>query len=328
MKTPKWLRLPPGVQASPMLAVGVASAAVLAGFGLWAVTGLASSLLTFGGGSDPSSSLSDALKRHEQLADASAKRFNGRSAFFMPPAPVRKAPKPVKPAEPPPPPPPPPPPSAPRVYAGPKPVGAIGDLIFFADQSQIRVGEERGGVKVLASSAPWSVRLAHAGGEYDVELWTKGKESFFNNSDWRNTRSSTPGVEPVVAKPGTGTPPPPAAGLPTDPTAPGGSRGPGMGTPPGGPQVDPLPQPPGPGMKAPTAAQSPWNQEHMAPPPALTAEQIAGMGPADLQEALRAVTRARNNRNIDEPTRQRLNQESEQLSNRIKELGKGQSPPP
>lgn len=337
-RLPPWLRLPPGVRWTPMLGIGAASALVLGIFGLWAVLGLLGSLFTFGSGSDPSSSLTDPLKRHEQLADASAKRFNGRSAFFMPSPPVRKPPKPTKPPEPPPPPPPPPPPSAPREYAGPKPVGAIGDLIFFADQTQLRVGEERGGVKVLASAAPWTVRLAHGGGEYDVELWAKGgKESFFNNSDWRNARTSTPGVDPVGSKPEAK--PAPASSTPPAPSMPGGSRGPGMRdmgpgaptppepqlTPPGGPG-QPLTPPPG--AKAPTASQSPWTGEHMAPPPALTSEQIAGMNMNDAEAAYRVVGRAKANRNLDDPTRQRLNQEFEQLSNRIKELGKGQSPPP
>jgi hypothetical protein len=343
MQVPPWLRIPPGVRWSPMLGVGAASALVLGFFGLWAVLGLLGSLFTFGGSSDPGSSLTDPLKRHEQLADASAKRFNGRSAFFMPSPPVRKPPKPTKPAEPPPPPPPPPPPAAPREYAGPKPVGAIGDLIFFADQTQLRVGEERGGVKVLASAAPWSVRLAHGGGEYDVELWTRGgKEPFFNNADWRNTRSSTPGVDPVGSKPAakpSQAPPTPAAPTPTASASPEAGRGPGMRSMgPGSPSA-PEPQltPPGgpgqamvapPGARAPTANQSPWTGEHMAPPPALSSDQIAGMNMTDAEAAYRVVGRAKANRNLDDPTRQRLNQEFEQLSNRIKELGKGQLPPP
>jgi hypothetical protein len=52
------------------------------------------------------------------------------------------------------------------------------------------------------------------------------------------------------------------------------------------------------------------------------------MNATDAEAAYRAVGRAKANRNLDDPTRQRLNQEFEQLSNRIKELGKGQSPPP
>jgi hypothetical protein len=66
----------------------------------------------------------------------------------------------------------------------------------------------------------------------------------------------------------------------------------------------------------------------MAPPPALTSQQVSGMSMSDAEAAYRAVGRAKANRNLDDPTRQRLNQEFEQLSNRIKELGKGQSPPP
>jgi hypothetical protein len=345
IQRPEWLRPPRGVRWTTMTALGAASAVVLGALGLWAIAALLSAIFTFGSSSDPASSLNDALKRHETLADASARRFNGRSAFFMPPAPVRKPPKPAKPPEPPPPPPPPPPPAAPREYAGPKPVGAIGDLVFFADQSQIRVGDERGGVKVLASSAPWSVRLAHGGGEYDVELWTRGKEPFFNNSDWRNTRSSTPGIDPVGAKAelkgnAGSTPSTPLVTTPGPNGEPGpGMRGPGMPPPATLPGVVPQdanqPAPPSgpglmpaPGAKAPNAARNPWTTEHMAPPPSLSADQIASMPIAEAQASFQAISRARTNRNLDEATRQRLNQESEQLSNRIKELGKGQSTPP
>ena len=192
MQRPEWLRLPVGVRWTPATGVGAAAVVVLAGYALWTASGLLGSIFTFGSSSEPSEGLTDSLKRHEQLATVDAKRFNGRSAFFAPPAPVRKAPKTVKPPEPPKPPPPPPTPSAPREYAGPKPIGAVGSLVFFADNNQIRVGEEKSGVKVLSSEAPWSVKLAHGGGEYDVPLWTKGKEEFFNGDTMNVSTSGMP----------------------------------------------------------------------------------------------------------------------------------------
>ena len=322
LQRPEWLRMPRGVRWSPTLGFAAASAALLGGFSLWAASGVLGSIFTFGSGSDPSQGLADALKRHGELAQAATKRFDGRSAFFTPPAPIRKPPKSTKPPEPPKPPPPPPPPPVPREYAGPKPVGAIGNLIFFADSTQIRVGEERGGVKVVSSTAPWSVKLAHGGGEYDVPFWTKGREEFFNNSDWKSMKGSTPGIEPAnAAKSDAG----------HSPTAgPGASA---AGTPPGPvsmapPQAGAGPERPGPGMASASQQPNPWTSEHMAPPPAIEAGRIASMSQAEAQAALQAVARARMNRNLDQPTRDRLNQEFQQLSDRMKGLAKGQSPPP
>ena len=327
LQRPEWLRLPRGVRWSPTLGVAAGATALLVGFGVWAFLGMMGSLLTFGSGSDPAQGLADALKRHTEIAQASTKRFDGRSAFFTPPAPVRKVPKPVKPVEPPKPPPPPPPPPVPREYTGPKPVGAIGGLIYFADSSQIRVGEEKGGVKVLSSSAPWSVKLAHGGGEYDVPFWTKGREEFFNNSDWKNMKGSTPGIEPANApkqEPGARpTPPSPTASAPTNQATP---PSPVTVTPP----VPGAPERPGPGLAAAPGSQSgsnPWTTEHMAPPPPIEAATIQSMSQADAQAALQAVARARMNRSLDQPTRDRLNQEFQQLSDRMKALAKGQSGP-
>lgn len=323
LQRPEWLRPPRGVRWSATLGVAAAATVLLGAFGAWAFLGVAGSLLTFGSGSDPSQSLADALKRHTEIAQVSTKRFDGRSAFFTPPAPVRKPPKPTKPPEPPKPPPPPPPPPVPREYTGPKPVGAIGGLIFFADSSQIRVGEERGGVKVISSSAPWSVKLAHGGGEYDVPFWMKGREEFFNNSDWKSIKNSTPGIEPAKGDQGGRTP----AGGPTAsaPTVPGTPPTPVTVPPP----VPGAPERVGPGMAAApgSSGANAWTTEHMAPPPPLDAGRIEGMSQADAQSALQAVARARMNRNLDQPTRDRLNQEFQQLSDRMKALAKGQSGP-
>lgn len=333
MQRPEWLRLPVGVRWTPATGVGAAAVVVLAGYALWTASGLLGSIFTFGSSSEPSEGLADSLKRHEQLAAVDAKRFNGRSAFFAPPAPVRKAPKTVKQPEPPKPPPPPPTPVAPREYAGPKPVGAVGSLVFFADNSQIRVGEEKSGVKVLSSEAPWSVKLAHGGGEYDVPLWTKGKEEFFNG-DWSSLKAPVPGIEPVGSgKSGTPASPAPATGsaAPTTPP-PGGRVGPGMPAAPATPApptggASDAPQPSATTAQAPAGANNPWTSEHMAPPVELTSDQISTMSRADAQSSLQAVSRARQNRNLDAATRERLNQEFQQLSNRMNELAKVQSGP-
>ena len=318
------------------MGVGTASALVLCALGLSSTTSLLGSIFTFGSSSDPDDGLRDALARHEQLALVDSKRFTGRSPFFPPQPPVRKAPKPVK-VEPPPPPPPPPPPSAPRDYTGPKPIAAVGSTVFFADNSQIRVGEEKGGVKVLGTSIPWSVKLAHAGGEYDVPLWSKGKEEFFNG-DWSSLKGSVPGIQTVTPSkaPGSANADPAGTSGSDGAGMPGMRSGPGMG---GSPATPPQPPAANPGPDSSQAAASPppppqssgernpWTSEHMAPPPPITPEALATMSKADVQSALQAVSRSRMNRNLDASTRERLNQEFLQLSNRMNELAKGQSGP-
>jgi hypothetical protein len=147
-------------------------------------------LLTFGGNVDPATTLENSLKKHEQLAKVDRDRFDGRSAFFMPPAPVRNIPKPA-------PPPkiekplPPPAPVISAEYRGEKPKSVLGPIVYF-ENFQIKVGEENNGIKVLATNAPWSVKLGYEGGEYEVVLWTRSKEDFFTNK-WPTTR--TPGIE-------------------------------------------------------------------------------------------------------------------------------------
>lgn len=332
IQLPPWVRMPRGVRWSRTLGIAAASTLVLGCFTLWAVSGLLGSIFTFGSSSDPSTSLTDALKRHDQLAMADLKRFDGRSAFFMPSAPVRKAPKPAKPPEPPKPPPPPPPPSAPREYTGPKVAGAIGDTVYFADSSQTKVGEERNGVKVLASSPPWSVRLAHAGGEYDVPLWTRFKPESLDQ-DWKSSKSSTPGLEVIPAdkKDASSTATTPSAASPAAPAPPAG--------PPPAPIVAPVPEPPegdssvrpGPGVgmpggKAPSAGAGTLTGDPAVPAP-LSPDRIAAMNRGEAQAAYRAVMAARNSRIIDDATRERLNQESKQLADRLKDVSKGQSGP-
>ena len=334
MDRPEWVRLPRGVRWNACTGIASAAGAVLGIIAMWSAFLLLGSVFTFGSSSNPSEAYNEALQRHDVLATNDRKRFDGRSAFFMPSPPVRKTPKVVKPIEPPKPPPPPPgPPPPPREYAGPRPTAAVGSLIFFADNSRIRVGEESGGTRVLATNAPWSVKLGHSGGEYDVPLWSKGKEEFFNG-DWKTLKGSVPGIEPVTGS-GTG-----ATG--------GGTKTSvvtetGMQSPPGSIPNLPTPAPPGPsggptapaagpGMPAPTGVPTAsqgrgWDGGHSAAPPALGSEQIHAMSMTETQAALQTVARARLNRNLDDPTRDRLNQEFEDLSNRMKELSKGQSGP-
>ncbi len=65
------------------------------------------------------------------------------------------------------------------------------DLPGGFDRPVGRVGEEGDGVKVLASNPPWTVKLAYAGGEYDVPVFKDYQTTFSSNS---LTERPTPGI--------------------------------------------------------------------------------------------------------------------------------------
>ncbi len=118
-------------------------------------------------------------------------RFNGRSVFFKPIPPriaSRPRPEPVEivkaPLEP-------PPPLIPEQYTGPSIVFVLGNEVWFTDGLRLSVGEEDQGVKVLSCDPPWTVRLAHAGGEYDVVLFERSVPGFETAS---REPQPTPGI--------------------------------------------------------------------------------------------------------------------------------------
>ena len=117
--------------------------------------------------------LDEYLADHEADLESYRKRFDGRSFFFKPRPPRRervvRAPTPrddkpeeVKPAGP------------PKSYTGPTIIFVLGNEVFFHGGLRLRVGdEEKEGVTVIASNAPWSVTLGHAGGEYELPLFKR-----------------------------------------------------------------------------------------------------------------------------------------------------------
>lgn len=130
------------------------------------------------------------LATHDRDLQTYRERFEGRSLFFRPRAPA-------------PPPPPrkseeksdalPAPPSIPTTYGGPVVIAVIGDQVWFKskDNLKLRVGQEGAGVKVLASNPPWTVKLAYAGGEYDVPIFKDYQTKFTSNP---LTERPTPGI--------------------------------------------------------------------------------------------------------------------------------------
>ncbi|MEO1007993.1 MAG: hypothetical protein AAFX79_05470 [Planctomycetota bacterium] len=103
--------------------------------------------------------------------------FDGRSAFFVPsapPPPPPPAPPPAPPAPPPPPAAPPAPPPPPSAYGGPKVVAVVNGSVWFDDDRQLVVGGEADGdLRVLASAAPWSLRVVWKDVEFDIPLLSR-----------------------------------------------------------------------------------------------------------------------------------------------------------
>ena len=130
------------------------------------------------------------LAAHDRDLATYRERFEGRSLFFRPPAPARPAPKRTSEKKPDATPLPPP---IPTTYGGPVVIAVIGDQVWFKskDNLKLRVGEEGAGVKVLASNPPWTVKLAYAGGEYDVPVF-KDYQTKFSSSPL--TERPTPGI--------------------------------------------------------------------------------------------------------------------------------------
>jgi hypothetical protein len=152
------------------------------------------------GSSEPGEAIAKLVAEHEKSVKTSQDRFNGRSVFFRPP------PKYVPPPPPPPedergPPPPPPPPAVPISYTGPSLKAIMGETAWFMPPTAkepplyLKVGETdpKSGVLLVSTNPPWSVHVSHKGGEYDVELFKKSWEPFFNG-DASPLRSPVPGL--------------------------------------------------------------------------------------------------------------------------------------
>jgi hypothetical protein len=109
-----------------------------------------------------------------ELGDVTAAyraQLDGRSPFFVPGPPPPPPPPAPPPAPPPPPAAPPAPPPPPSAYGGPKVVGVVNGQVLFDDKRTLAVGDTGGDdLRVLDSSAPWSIRVLWKGVEFDVPL--------------------------------------------------------------------------------------------------------------------------------------------------------------
>lgn len=127
------------------------------------------------------SALEDHLAAHDKAMDVYRARFDGRAVFYKPLPTPRYTPPPPKPptreTEPAPAPTRPKPDPISPTYTGPSIMAILGNEVWFSNPRPneppmiISVGEEDGGVEVLAVDPPWSARLRYRRGEYDVSLF-------------------------------------------------------------------------------------------------------------------------------------------------------------
>lgn len=170
-------RLPPGLRVGTSVlvsAVAVGVSAVVVAVSLGSVASTLTLPSIDESESDPVSAL--ATKSAEEI-ERSRKRFDNRSMYTLPAAPPRRTPV-VKREDPKPPPiVDPGPPPVPKTYAGPQPTSVVGEFVVFGslpeEDKRIKVGQTKAGVKVVAIDAPYFVKLAYQGGEFDVALLPK-----------------------------------------------------------------------------------------------------------------------------------------------------------
>lgn len=306
-------RMPSGIRWSgPMVTavvtIGIAVVVLLSQF-----PSILRAMVRPGAGEVEADLVESLLVRHTELSDLSVRRFEGRSAFFVPrpPPPPRVEPPPPPPPPPPTaPPPPPPPPPPPAIYGGPKPRSLIGDIVFFEAGSgveRVRVGEQYGAIRVLGVSPPWTVRVAWSGGEYDVPLWGDRNDAVFRSNPFAAS-SSMPSLE---------------GGSDLNPRGGGDGGSLAASGGPGGAAAAPPPAPietPADGGPAAGEAGEEETEEFAtldSLPPILSQEEIEGMSRDDVRAALSQVARARGRR-LDDQSRERLRQEFEWLLARLR----------
>ncbi len=112
--------------------------------------------------------------------EARVAQIQGRSMFFVPPAPAEVAEREQEENEPedsgPPP--------RPTYYAGPDVIAVVNGKVWFSNDRRVAVGEEAGGVRVVSvDGSPWSVRLEWRGEEFDVEVFERTTGRFLVKED-------------------------------------------------------------------------------------------------------------------------------------------------
>ncbi len=164
-------------------AIAIAIAAIVVLSGLPSLVG--AMFMSDDARSDPKDVIAGMMDQHDETLETYRARFAGRSIFYTPPAPP-PPPRPPAPViepvvepedEPEPEYVPPPPPPPPAEYGGPPPFVAMSKEAWFRPHGstertiRLRIGEEKEGVKLLATDPPRSVLVEYGGGEYKVEVF-------------------------------------------------------------------------------------------------------------------------------------------------------------
>lgn len=313
--------LPAGFRVSTPLIVATAAIGLSAFVATTAVGRLLGAAFTSSVSEEAADPLAKLAKESDDFLETSRKRFDGRSIYSLPPAPIRKpvvteAPKPPEPPKPPPGPPPPP-----AVYSGPSPTSVFGDIVQFGSM-RVKLGESSDGLKVTAINAPYTITVEHMRGTYTVPLFSKIDERLLKPSTFLGLPSGIkvesgaaggpapagtngPGPAAVMQGPGAGaagpvsggTQPPGApsavgapsapgvAGSPSNPGGPGAPTAPGAVTAPipGGTPGAPSQLPGSAPATVPNGLPSPAMQPQQVPPPSEPASSGEGVEYVDRQ---------------------------------------------
>ena len=277
-----------GVRMSGPLITSLLALTIAVGVLLIEVPGLLSAVATPSWADDGGDPMALLAASHAEQAEINRRRFTGRSPFVVPSRPRSRpkatvarpretisAPEPPKGPAPP-----------PATYSGPKPTGILGTLVLFGSaENVIALGDEKDGVKVLAIIDIWQVRLAHKGGEYEVDIIAR-ESKFFDSpapppsatekifvSDSKvamrgNTNSESPAETPAMKVPGD---------------------------------------------EVPSDDAPPEYADQKTLPPSLSDDEIMAMSPSDATMAFNRATKALQRTDIDPRSRIRLQHEVEQL---------------
>jgi len=187
-----------------LLSASIAAALVTAMIVMWSAAVMFTAVFSgVGDDLDPGAELVSLVAEHDAAIATARERFAGRSPFFPPPLPIREREdtKPVQFEE-------------PKlviepkvlIYAGPSPIYAIGDTVWFKAPRQgepqlvLNVGEVASDeVSVISTNLPWSIKVRWKGHEFDLNLFENKGEPFLRDGspEW----PTHPGVMPKYDDP-------------------------------------------------------------------------------------------------------------------------------
>lgn len=121
------------------------------------------------------------IVRYAEAMEGREREINGRSMFFVPPAPaeIAEAEKDdeEEPRENGPPP-------RPTRYGGPSVIAVVNGRVWLGSDRRVGVGEEADGVRVVSvEGSPWTVRLEWRGVEFDVEVFERTTDRFMSEEE-------------------------------------------------------------------------------------------------------------------------------------------------